>query len=216
MSTKTESSKKSTLKKSFVRNTSQPKPKTVVISEHQIKGASELASSSGTSINAKTTSTKTTKNFKSRLNSPELNSALLLAKEIETVENIKPKKVKSVLDINKKKQIQIDEKVCLKLCHITTEIYFVFKASKQLNFPHDQPVYKDLIPLNVRPVPSQTRVAAREVAPPKDEEPSLSDFYVHKVLPEYSFEVTIEPPTNNKPMQHMDPFKLHRIMKSWE
>lgn len=100
-------SKKLPYKKSIVRNTVQIKPQTVVLMHSEAsKPPPKRTSQPSIATNVDTRS----------FEAPELNSALKIVKNIESVESIKPKKVKSVLDIGKNKQIVVEEKVCYIVC----------------------------------------------------------------------------------------------------
>ncbi|KAK4873647.1 hypothetical protein RN001_013007 [Aquatica leii] len=130
------------------------------------------------------------------LNEPELNSALKIVKQIESVNKLKLKK-SSIADLGTKKHIVLEE-----------------KASKQVNFPHHQKLYKDLIPLCVNTQPQPLPPITRDYQIVKDEEPVLTNFYAPKKLPEYSFQVSI-PPTKRGVNKQYDGFKIYRTMKNW-
>lgn len=84
----------------FVRNTEKPKPKTTYISHH---GSKEEAKKEIEKPSEQPVSNK--EDEKIRFQSPEPNSALMLARKIESLENVKPRKVKSV------SSIPVDDKV---------------------------------------------------------------------------------------------------------
>lgn len=84
-----------------------------------------------------------------------------------------------------------------------------------MNFPLDQPIYRNLIPLcSTKPVSHQSLVPSRPPLPNKDVEPSLSDFYIPKRNSEYSY----KPVVINKSIsvvKDADCLKLYRIMQTW-
>lgn len=61
----------------------------------------------------------------------------------------------------------------------------VFKVTRKVNFPYDQPIYKDLIPLEIDHCKSSAVISSREPLPHKDKEPLLFDFLETKSMPKY-------------------------------
>ncbi|KAB0793374.1 hypothetical protein PPYR_12994 [Photinus pyralis] len=127
---------------------------------------------------------------------PELNTALKFVREMESVENIRPKHLKSSTDLKIAKNL-LDE-----------------RATKQLNHPHHQKLYKNLMPLCTKRQPQVLPQISRDYQVIKDQEPVLSDFYTPKVLPEYSFRVPSQTAPRNLYRQ-FDGFKLYRTMRNW-
>ncbi|KAJ8951728.1 hypothetical protein NQ318_012579 [Aromia moschata] len=82
---------------------------------------------------------------------------------------VEPRKTKSCSDVDKTK-LAVDEKV-----------------SRKVNFPYDQPVYKDLIPLSCNKIPSQPIITSRGPLPQKDKEPVLLDFIEARKVPQYYY-----------------------------
>lgn len=98
--------KKKTYKKTFVRNTQQEKPKTVVINEHEKKTPTE------TKLNDQKQDEKTKVACPdSKFDKPTVNSALMIARKVDAIENTKPRKVKSVASLPNVQKLAIDEKV---------------------------------------------------------------------------------------------------------
>ncbi|KAF2899831.1 hypothetical protein ILUMI_06355 [Ignelater luminosus] len=185
--------KKTDYKKSLVRNTVQTKPKAVIIHEPELSDST--LESQKTSPKKQAVSEKST-DQSLRLGSPELNSALRIARKIESIEVIKPRKVKSISELDKKSSTVVTDKV-----------------TKQLNFPYNKPIYKDLIPLCVRTSP-QVPIASKEFVFQKEKEPLLSDFFTPKTLPEYSFQVP-QQVNNRTVIKQFDGLKLYRTMRNW-
>lgn len=102
--------KKIDYKKSLIRNTVQAKPKAVVIHEPELSDST--LQSQKTSPKRQPVSEKST-DQNLRLGSPELNSALQIARKIESIEGIKPRKVKSISELDKKSSTVVTDKVKL-------------------------------------------------------------------------------------------------------
>ncbi|KAF5296465.1 hypothetical protein FQR65_LT01454 [Abscondita terminalis] len=176
------------LKKSVIRNPVLTVPKTVVIKDKEA-----LVPPPTAKLSEKITAPEKSK---VSLNEPELNSALHIVKEIESVNNAKLTKA-SLTKLSHKRHIIPEE-----------------KAAKQVNFPHHQKLYKDLIPLCVNTQPQPLPTVARDYQIIKDEEPLLSNFYTPRKLPEYSFKVPIQSSHKTVDKQY-DGFKLYRTMRNW-
>lgn len=99
--------RKKTFKKTFVRNTEQGKPKTVVINEQAKKIPTEPKEHKKPDGKNKAVCPGT------KFDTPNVNSALLIARKAETIENAKPRKVKSVSSLTDGQKLAIDEKVRL-------------------------------------------------------------------------------------------------------
>lgn len=92
--------------KTFVRNTELRKPKTVVINEYELKKAPIKKPEVKKSSKTETDGSRNTK-----LDTPDVHSALMIARKIEAVENVKPRRIKSVSSLQDSKKLAIDEKV---------------------------------------------------------------------------------------------------------
>nr|CAH7736197.1 unnamed protein product [Callosobruchus chinensis] len=178
-----------TVKKSLVRNAELPTRKTVVVkptqsSTKQISARSDAPKSS----RSKSTSSETELN----LNKPELNSTLKLSKKIDDIVNAR--RIKSCSDVDSTK-LAADEKI-----------------SRQVNFPYDRAIYKDLIPLTSEKCSSQPMLSSRPPLPHKDKEPILSDFVEPKKTCNYYFlpSVNIETPLS---VVKSDNLRLYRILR---
>lgn len=84
-----------------------------------------------------------------------------------------------------------------------------------MNFPVDQPIYKNLIPLcTTKQTAQQNLPTSRPPMPNKDEEPTLSDFYTPKQNSEYIYKPTVA----NKQIsvvKDVDCLRLYGIMQTW-
>ncbi|XP_018567489.1 uncharacterized protein LOC108908065 [Anoplophora glabripennis] len=147
--------KKTEYKKILVRNTEKPVSKSKVVIEES-KTSLKTACTENIAPQKKPDKPieKRCEVSETNLDLPELYSTLRISKKIDNV--VKPRKTKSCSDVDKK--LAVDEKV-----------------TKKVNFPYDQTVYKDLIPLTYRKVQMQ-RPPSRPPLPQKDIEPVLSDF----------------------------------------
>lgn len=100
--------KKTTVNKAVVRNTERPKPKTRFVN-HYLNPQQEGSKSQKPNASEKPANREESK---IRFKSPEPNSALVLARKIESLENLKPRKVKSVSSLPEN-QLALEEKVSL-------------------------------------------------------------------------------------------------------
>lgn len=98
--------KKKPCKKTFVRNTVQEKPKITVVNEQSKKTSSE-PKVKDTKPDEKPKIAITTIKF----DTPNVNSALMLAKKAESIQNTSHKKAKSILSLPNVQKLAIDEKV---------------------------------------------------------------------------------------------------------
>ncbi|KAJ8984323.1 hypothetical protein NQ317_012542 [Molorchus minor] len=146
---------------SQIQSKADTKEKTLESISNKTLGKSEKSSVTATSITEKLDRPGVDAN----LDSPELYSTLKLSKQIDHV--VKPRKTKSCSDVDKRK-LAVDDKVL-----------------RKVNFPYDQPIYKDLIPLTCDRVHSQPVISSRGPLPQKDKEPVLSDFLEKKEMPQY-------------------------------
>jgi hypothetical protein len=174
--------KKSDPKKILVRNTERPIPKTRLIieekAENKEKKKSELESQQ----------TKSHR-FQSKFQSPELNSALRIAKKIDKVEKTKVGKVQKIPDVA-----------------------FNEKVTRKINFPVDQLIYKDLIPLQVpsRPPPV---LSSREPLPQKDKEPVLSSYAKVKKAKEFIYQPSIKSSDRPSATLQLNNLRLYKIIQ---
>nr|CAI5827547.1 unnamed protein product [Callosobruchus analis] len=176
------------VKKSLVRNAELPPRKTVVIKGTQ-SSTKQLSAKSDAPKSSRSKSTSSETELK--LNQPELNSTLKLSKKIDDVVNAR--RIKSCSDDTKK--LAADEKI-----------------SRQVNFPYDKAIYRDLIPLTSEKCSSQPMLSSRPPLPQKDKEPLLSDFIEPKKTSNYYFlpSLNIETPTN---IVGSDNLRLYRILQ---
>lgn len=100
--------KKAPATKILVRNPEKPKPKTTLINHYAATQPTDRNEHANTSEKPSSSD----RDSKIRFKSPEANSALVLARKIESLENLKPRKVKSVSSLSAEK-LAIDEKVCM-------------------------------------------------------------------------------------------------------
>lgn len=105
--------KKNDYKKSFVRNTEQSLPKTVVTDKYEnINTTSALPPTTSTVTTAPNQESK--KIQKAQFRSPKVHSSLGIVKQIAAVENVKPRKIKSLSQIDKQHKLAVDERVRIK------------------------------------------------------------------------------------------------------
>lgn len=84
-----------------------------------------------------------------------------------------------------------------------------------MNFPVDQAIYRNLIPLcTTKPVAQQGLPPSRAPLPNKDEEPCLSDFYTPKRNCEYSCKPFVASKQVSV-VKDVDCLKLYGIMQTW-
>lgn len=57
--------------------------------------------------------------------------------------------------------------------------------TRKVNFPYEQHIYKDLIPLEIDQYKTPISLSSRGPLPQKDREPILSDFLESKPIPKY-------------------------------
>ncbi|VEN57374.1 unnamed protein product [Callosobruchus maculatus] len=177
-----------TVKKTLVRNAELPSRKTVVIKGTQ-SSTKEVSARSDAPKSSRSKSTSSETELK--LNKPELHSTLKLSKKIDDIVNAR--RIKSCSDVDTKK-LAVDEKI-----------------SRQVNFPYDRAIYKDLIPLTSEKCSSQPMLSSRPPMPQKDKEPVLSDFIEPKKTCNYYFlpSVNIETPSS---IAGSDNLRLYRIL----
>ncbi|XP_057665192.1 uncharacterized protein LOC130899332 [Diorhabda carinulata] len=179
---KTTQNQNSKVKKVLVRNTERPVPEIKVV-----KSFSNERDNSP----KKTEQVSETKTTVESFDTPEPYSTLSLSKQVDYI--TKYRKVKSVFEQNKK--LAVDEKV-----------------SRQVNFPYNQPIYKNLIPLRCEKIPATTFTATRSPLPQKDKEVALTDFIKPRTvknyysLPSIDFEDKIVPCKNNN-------LRLYKILQ---
>lgn len=147
--------KDSKVKKVLVRNTERPVPESKVI-----KSFSNDQDNNPT----KTEQIPKTKTTVESFDTPEPYSTLSLSKQVDYI--TKYRKLKTVPEPDKK--LAVDEKV-----------------SRQVNFPYNQPIYKDLISLRCDKIPTPTFTAPRSPLPQKDKEVVLTDFIKPRTVPNY-------------------------------
>lgn len=114
---------------------------------------------------------KSNKTVPGRFTTPEPYSTLKLSTKIDNV--VQTRKCKSTSDLDKKK-LALDEKV-----------------ARQVNFPFDQAIYKDLVPLRCNKNNEnqlQSTSSNRTLVHQKDKEPNLMDFVTQeKIVEEHHF-----------------------------
>lgn len=163
--------KKVDFKKTLVRNTVQTNRKPNLVT-------TSVKSKSKTNNRTLQENAPTRDNCK--IDKPELQSTLKLTKNIDEI--VKHKLTKSITETAK---LAIDEKVFFPYFTLLLIIFNVFKVTRKVNFPYDQNIYKDLIPLEIDHCKSPTVIASRAPLPYKDKEPVLSDFSKKKIVPKY-------------------------------
>lgn len=82
-----------------------------------------------------------------------------------------------------------------------------------MNFPYDQIVFKDLLPLCTRSSAPPVLIS-REPAVQKDMEPSLSDFLKPVPRSEYTYEIKSKE-ADWTSVQQFNGLRLTKIMKTW-
>ncbi|GJQ82259.1 hypothetical protein Trydic_g19458 [Trypoxylus dichotomus] len=132
----------------------------------------------------------------SKFDGPQTYSTQGITRKIKIVEKIEARKGKGISDMDKNQHLILGEKI-----------------TKQVNFPYEQPIYKDLIPLCVK-MQSQPMIASRKPLPLKDKEPVLNDFFVPRKTPEYNYKVSNQI-ANKGQMRQYRGLKLHRVMENW-
>ncbi|KAF5288779.1 hypothetical protein FQA39_LY15270 [Lamprigera yunnana] len=177
------------IKKSLIRHPELTKPKAVVIKETgKFEAQTQKDSQNRNHRNAKQ---------KISLTEPDLNTALNIIKEIESVESVALNKKVNVTELAAKRNAGVEN-----------------KTPKELNFPYLQKLYSDLIPVCVKSQPQTLPSIARDYQVVKDKEPVLSKFHTSKQLPEYSFRVQVHTKHKNAITQ-FDGFKVYRTVRNW-
>ncbi|KAJ8942950.1 hypothetical protein NQ314_009863 [Rhamnusium bicolor] len=186
--------KKVDYKKTLVRNTERPVSKCkLVVADSQTTLKDETIKKVVTQTKIDKSVDKASETTTAKLDSPELYSTLKLSHRIDNI--VKPRKTKSCSDVEKKK-LAVDEKL-----------------SRKVNFPYDQPIYKDLIPLTCNRVQSQPVIASRGPLPQKDKEPVLSDFIEARKIPNYYYLPTVK--IENKPITiSNDNLRLYKLLQN--
>ncbi|XP_060521287.1 uncharacterized protein LOC132698957 [Cylas formicarius] len=179
--------KKAECKKKLVRNSEQPLPKiTPVVSKTSLQTSNDSGKNEKSLVHNLS---------KSDFDKPEPCSTLHFSKKIEAV--VKPRKTKSLSEADRLK-LAVDEKI-----------------TRRVNFPLDQPVYKDLIPLGSQQPKSQSVLPARAPLPAKDKEPLLSDFIEPKKVRNYCHTLNVKLPLSDSivsvPPSHN--LRLYKILQ---
>lgn len=118
--------KKAPANKILVRNPERPLPKTTLVNHYAAKENDQKKKSS---LEKPSSSDRESKvHFKS----PELNTMHVLAKKIESVENLKPRKVKCASLTEEK--LAIEEKVQQNWCYYLLQYIFVVLGYKTYEF----------------------------------------------------------------------------------
>ncbi|XP_066250360.1 uncharacterized protein [Euwallacea similis] len=146
----------SSVKKTLVRNPKQPVAQTIKSFPFKSSIATDVESSCMTSSKPQQ-APKTQPEPKIRFDLPEIHSALKLSRKAD--ELVKPRKTKSLSDVDKASKLAFEEKI-----------------SRKVNIPYDQPVFKDLIPLENSEVKIQKHVVTKSPVYQKCQEPVLADF----------------------------------------
>lgn len=84
-----------------------------------------------------------------------------------------------------------------------------------MNFPLDQAIYKNLVPLCTKPVTQPCFPPSRAPLPNKDEEPLLSDFYTPKRNTEYRYQASVGTKQTSV-VKDVNCLKLYKIIQTWE
>lgn len=92
--------------------------------------------------------------------------------------------------------------------------FLLIQVTKHMNFPIDQPIYRNLIPLCTKPQSQPTLPPSRPPLPNKDEEPSLSLFYTPKRNSEYSYQPSVLT-RQSSVVKDVECLKLYRITRNW-
>lgn len=85
--------------------------------------------------------------------------------------------------------------------------------TRKVNFPYDQPIYKDLIPLQ-GPTRPPLHLVSREPLPHKDKEPNLWDFIKVKEEKEFIYRPTINIEKSG-PLPGLNNLRLYKILQSY-
>ncbi|KAL3273840.1 hypothetical protein HHI36_015266 [Cryptolaemus montrouzieri] len=132
-------------------------------------------------------------NTSSKLDVPEAHSSLMIGKRIDRIGKMKTSSVKSFAE-----RKSFDDKV-----------------TRQVNFPYEKKIFRDLMPLSSPSKPTPTVTLSREPLPPKDKEPQLEDFMETKEIEEYSYipNVKLE---NRRSRAHCNNLRLYKILQLLE
>ncbi|XP_018326481.1 uncharacterized protein LOC108737852 [Agrilus planipennis] len=177
-------------KKSLIRNTEQPLPKTTVTFEHEEKQISQKEKSES-EINHY--------NFPSERNSRQLISQSVSKTPSKIINLVHPTSRTTTMELEKKSQSTLNE-----------------KTLKYLNFPTDKKIFKDLIPLSVEETEQKAKqIPSRAPYPQKDKEPQLADFV--KTRPHHEFIYQVPMHKQEKSVnQNYDGHRVYKIMLNWK
>ncbi|KAL1497685.1 hypothetical protein ABEB36_008604 [Hypothenemus hampei] len=185
---------RSSVRKTLIRNPERSKPKTVVVIPAALASSKvNFHGSTKTDVNDDSMKYEP-KERAVTFGVPEMHSTLQLSKKIDEI--IKPRKCKSLSDVGKKK-LAVDEKV-----------------TRKVNFPCDQPVFRNLIPLTnneIKTLPPSVNL--RGPIYQKDKEPILTDFLEprkQKVIYHKPRIVNMRP-IEDKKFSYYNRFKLYAI-----
>ncbi|XP_044760559.1 uncharacterized protein LOC123317980 [Coccinella septempunctata] len=124
------------------------------------------------------------------LDTPVINSTLHLSKKIESLGKMKTSSLK-------------------------TKRAFDEKVTRQVNFPYEKKIFKDLMPLSSPNKRVQKTVSSREPLPPKDKEPVLEDFIGQTPIQEYSYVPNFKLETRRS-RSHCNNLRLYKVLQFLE
>ncbi|KAK9883797.1 hypothetical protein WA026_001992 [Henosepilachna vigintioctopunctata] len=127
----------------------------------------------------------------SKLNVPRMHSSLNISKKVDKIGKMETK-FKSAPEIRNAAYQEI--------------------LSRQVNFPYQKKIYKDLIPLSSPNQQRPTIICTRNPMPPKDREPILENFIEIKPVKEYSYipDVKLE---DTKGSAHCRSLQIYKYLK---
>lgn len=128
-----------------------------------------------------------------KLDVPGINSSLNLSRKIDTLGRVKSAPIKSSSG-----KRAFDEKV-----------------TRQVNFPYEKKIFRDLMPLSSPNKQIHTVISSRDPLPPKDREPVLEDFIEQKTIQEYSYIPNFKL-ENRKSGTHCNNLRLYKVLQFLE
>ncbi|CAG9773693.1 unnamed protein product [Ceutorhynchus assimilis] len=191
---------KEKVKKTLVRNPERPKTSTV--------SAPQLTNlANGEVVEPETVSTKTEPDPNPRFDAPEMHSTLKLSKKIDEIVKPSIRQTKSLTDMDKMKLAGSD------------------RIARQVNFRHDQTVFKDLIPLGDKNE-FETELITDTIDEDSEEEeldpePNFADFAVRDEKVNEKIYLCMPEATvsgweqNYEDCNPIDGLRLYKIMQGW-
>lgn len=154
---------------------------------------------------------------------PGVNSSLNLSKKIDSLGKVKTTTIKETVG-----KRAFDEKVIIDYTFVSINIFKLlpekiqtntkirFQVTRQVNFPYEKKIFKNLMPLSSPNKHFPTKViSSREPLPPKDKEPSLEDFIEQKSIPEYAYVPNFKL-ENRKSRAHCNNLQLYKVLQFLE